>query len=181
MTQSCIQLLSRVYNFQKNSTKPLCIELESPDLLYDAEYLTQNEYIIQPMNGAGVLCLSITEKGRLFVENGYHTPSPAPVTNSFNFSGATLTNSLVGTAISGTSYTFNTGASFSELKELIDSKPALDQGRLNALLAVLESVEKSDEPVKKGILVGFSDLLNKYSDLVVPIGKILLDIFAGIH
>ena len=68
-----------------------------------------------------------------------------------------------------------------QLKELIDSKPALDQGRLNALLAVLESVEKSDEPVKKGILVGFSDLLNKYSDLVVPIGKILLDIFAGIH
>ena len=87
----------------------------------------------------------------------------------------------MGTAISGTSYTFNTGASFSELKELIDAKPALDQGRLNALLAVLESVEKSDEPVKKGILVGFSDLLNKYSDLVVPVGKILLDIFAGIH
>lgn len=179
MTESCITLLSRLYNHEKVSSHPLIVELDTLDLYQDAEYLTQNGYITQPSSFAGALSLALTEKGRQYVENGYSTPSPSAVSNHFNFAGANFTNSVVGSDIHDVNYSFNAGVPFEELKELIVSKPAADQEQLKELLSVLQGIDQSDQPVNKGILIRFSDLLQKYSDLIVPVGKILLGIFSG--
>ena len=180
MTESCKQLLSRVYNDQKTSTRPSCIELDSAALCYDAEYLTQNGYVTQPSQGAGVLILSITEKGQQFVENGFITPSPVSGSSSFHFNGnTTFTNSVVGAGISGNQFTFHNNSSLAELETLIRSKPTDDQKVLNEMLEILREIHDSEKPVEKGRLSRFYELVKKSSDLVLPISKFLFDIFFG--
>lgn len=178
MTESCKQLLSRVYDSQKTSTRPLCIELDSVSLYYDAEYLTQNGYVTQPSQGAGALILSITEKGKQFVENGFSTPSPASGFNSFHFNGnATFTNSIVGSGISGNQFTFHNSPQLAELETLIQSKPTDDQKVLNEMLEILREIQNSEKPIEKGRLSRFYEVVKKSSDLVLPISKFLFDIF----
>lgn len=178
MKQSQLNLLKRIYNFERSNTEPFSINCSEVSR-FDISALERNEYLVQPLHSIGAYHLSLTEKGESFVENGCSPSSPESVSNNFNFSGATFTNSVVGSGISGTNYTFNAGLNFSELKELIDSKPTIDQDQLNELLTVLQSIQQSDHPVNKGILIQFSNLLNKYSDLIVPVGKILIGIFTG--
>lgn len=178
MTESCKQLLSRVYNGQKISTCPLCIELDSASLYYDADYLTQNGYVTQPSSGAGVLVLSITEKGRQLVENGFVTPSPISGSSSFHFNGSTtFTNSVVGSGITGNQFTFHNNSPLTELEALIRSKPAGDQKVLNEMLEILREIHDSEKPVEKGRLSRFYEVVKKSSDLVLPIGKFLFDVF----
>lgn len=177
MTESCKQLLSRIYNDQKTSTRPLCIELDSTSLYYDAEYLTQNGYVTQPSTGAGALILSITEKGKLFVENGFVTP-PSIGSSSFHFNGnTTFTNSVVGSGISGNQFTFHNNSSLTELEALIRSKPTDNQKVLNEMLEILWEIHDSEKPVEKGRLSRFYEVVKKSSDLVLPISKFFFDVF----
>lgn len=179
MNQSMQLLLKKIHDFQKNGSTPFSISVNevSP---YDISYLIDSGYITQTFSSIGAYHLSITETGRSFVENGYTASSASPqINNSFNFNGNSFSNSVVGSDISDISYTSNTGVPFAELKELIHSKPAIDQEQLAELLSILQEIDQSDQPVNKGILIRFSDLLNKYSDLIVPVGRVLIDIFTG--
>lgn len=177
MNPSRKQLLQQIYDFQQNNSCPLSISAQDVSK-FDISYLKDNGYICIPFSSIGAYHLSLTEKGESFVENGFTMPHPStPAT--FNFSGATLTNSVVGANVSDINYSINTEAAFSELKELILSKQEADQEQLQNLISTLETIKQSNQPVKKGILIQFSNLLNKYSDLIVPVGKILIGIFTS--
>lgn len=175
MKQSQLNLLQKIYDFEQNNTEPFSIPCSDVSK-YDIDFLKREGYIVEPFKAMGAYHLSLTEKGESHLLNGHQVSSEA--TTNFNFNGVTFTNSIVGTNISGTNYTQNTGASFSELKELIAQKDLADQEQLNQLFALLKSVEQTNQPVKKGVLIQFSNLLNKYSDLIVPVGKILIGIFS---
>lgn len=187
MTESCIQMLSHIYNSQKTSMEPVKIELESKSPIYDAQYLTENGYITQPMTGAKALFLSLTEKGRQFVENGYTLPAPPQFSSKFNFQGpTTFTNSFINEApmsnmvlgtISESPISFNAESSLSELESLIRSKPSEDQAILNEMLEILREIHGSEKPVDKGRLSRFYEVIKKSSDLILPIGKFFFDIF----
>ena len=73
----------------------------------------------------------------------------------------------------------NNQASLSELQNLIQTKPLADQEKLDELLTLLQSLEKSKEPVPRNFFAKVSDLIKKHTDLIVPIGNILVNIFFG--
>lgn len=178
MKQSRINLLQQIYDHEKVNSSPLSIPADTVNR-FDISYLETEGYIVQPLKSVKTYHLSLTEKGESFVVNGFLPSTPVTSNTSFNFSNTTFENSVVGTNVSNVNYTLNTGAAFSELQNLIESKQECDREQLNQLVSVLQSVEQSSQPVKKGILVQFSDLLNKYSDLIVPVGKILIGIFSS--
>lgn len=179
MNQSAKQLLQKIYAFQQNNSEPFDIPVNDVSK-FDISYLINNGYITESFSSMGAYHLSLTEKGQFYVENGFSMPSSSnQINNSFNFNGNTFSNSVVGADVNNVNYSFSAGVPFNELKELIASKPAVDQQQLNELLSVLQEIDKSNQPVNKGILVRFSNLLQKYSDLIVPVGKILIRIFAG--
>ena len=179
MNQAKKALLQQIYDFQQNSSEPFSISTNHVSQ-YDVAYLKQNGFIVETLPQLNRYNLILTAKGESFVENGFSSAlPPASVNNSFDFSSASFNNSVVGSGIHDVNYSFNAGVPFKELRELIGSKPAADQEQLKELLSVLQDIDQSDQPVNKGILIRFSDLLQKYSDLIVPVGKILLGIFSG--
>lgn len=180
MTQQAKQLLQKIYNFQSNTAEPFRVSEEEVSK-YDVAFLENSGYITQPFSTVGAYHLSLTVKGFDYVRNGF-VEQKQPTQNIFNFGPNTsFQNSTVGTDIHGVSYSFHAGASISELKELIRQKPAVDQEQLNELIAILERIKESNQPVNKNILVRFPDLLQKYSDLIVPLGKVLIGIFTGVQ
>lgn len=183
MKESRIQLLKKTYEYEKNNNTPLSISTQNNDtttnfqeLETDIRFLIDNGYLTQPLKSIGVYHLSLTEKGETFVENGC-TNVPSQGQSTFNINGGNFNNSFVGAGISGINMTFNSNPSLSELKELISSKPAIDQELLQELLAVLHSIDQSSQPVNKGFLSKFSDTIKKHTDLITPLGTALLNIF----
>lgn len=79
--------------------------------------------------------------------------------------------------VSGNTFTYNAGASLAELESLIQSKPSEDQAVLNEMLEVLREIQSSEEPVDKGRLARFYEVVQKSSDLLLPIGNFLFQIF----
>lgn len=191
MKKSCQNILKKVYDkFQRDSDSlyiPLDEDDMSPDsitLQNDINALLSDNYIKEDTPLSSGYILSMTEKGRNYVENDFQNKSLPQ--QSFNFQNATLSNPIIGSnatfnnSIIGNNASendLNTGASFSELDSLIKGKPDNDQPELQELLRALEKIKESSEPVHPGILARFSDLVKKHTDLIVPIGRILVDIF----
>lgn len=186
MKASRILLLKEIYEYELKNNTPLSIPLRSDgtvienyqELIADIRFLKNNGYIIEPLTSCGAYHLSLTEKGESFLDNGC-TDTPATSQPVFNFSGANISNSVVGTGISGNEMAFSYNSSLSELKELISTKDNIDQEQLQDLLSALQSIEQSDEPVSKCFLARFSDLLKKHTDLIVPLGTALVRTFMG--
>lgn len=191
MKKSCQNILKKVYDkFQRDSDSlyiPLDEDDMSPDsitLQNDINALLSDNYIKEDTPLSSGYILSMTEKGRNYVENDFQNKSLPQ--QSFNFQNATLSNPIIGSnatfnnSIIGNNASendLNTGASFSELNSLIKGKPDNDQPELQELLCALEKIKENSEPVHPGILARFSDLVKKHTDLIVPIGRILVNIF----
>lgn len=183
MKESRKQLLQKIYDHDQTQGGPLQIMADGSDigsdsltLRYDVPYLKTHGYVDEPMHIAKSYVLQLTPQGEQFVENGFHFASQAP-TASFNFPGANFINSAVGNEVSGNAFTYNAGASLAELESLIQSKPSEDQALLNEMLEVLREIQGSEEPVDKGRLARFYEVVQKSSDLLLPIGKFFVDIF----
>lgn len=71
------------------------------------------------------------------------------------------------------------GVNLDDLRDLIKSKPAIDQAQLSELLRLLQDAADSDAPVHKGFLRQFSDLIKKHTDLITPLGVAFVQMFAG--
>lgn len=85
-------------------------------------------------------------------------------------------NSINGNAIVGSQQNavINIGVSLNDLRELINNKPAEDKETLIKLANRIESIITENQPISKGSLAYYSDILNKYSDIAEIVGKLLL-------
>lgn len=88
--------------------------------------------------------------------------------------GSIGNNAIIGTQNMATIIAQNSvNTPLEQLKELINSKPAEDKELLNKLLNRLEIIEEDNQPVSKGTLAKFSDLLAKHSDIAIAVGSFL--------
>lgn len=185
MKPSRNELLKRIYTFDQECGESLLIPFEDeqtgqyiPDLhtlRADVEYLMQNGYIYEPISLAMCYNLSLTEKGEEYVENNFRRPAQQPA--SFDFSGATINNAVIGNDVSGNHISFSKSSALDELEALIQKQPPEDQQLLQELLAVLREIQRSGEPVEKRKLARFYEVVKKSSELLLPIGKFFTDIF----
>lgn len=183
MKESRKMLLQKIYDCDRSTGNNLQISADGSDLgcnaselRNDVEFLKRNDYVVEPMHIMRQYVLTLTEKGEQFVENGFQSPSRSPASASFHFNGP-VTNSVVGNDISGNEFTFTSGASLAEIESIIRTKPAEDQVVLNEMLEVLREIQSSEEPVDKGRLSRFYEIIKNSSDLLLPIGKFFCDIF----
>lgn len=186
MKQSRIDLLQQIYDHDQIEGGFLQINTDGSDIMCDAltldndvSYLERNGYIIDELDILHSYCLSLTEKGERFVENGFRSPQATQQSSSFNFAGATINNAVIGNDATNNSFAMNVGASIADLKELIGNKPVEDQEDLQEMLHELERLQNSDEPIQRNLLTRFSDLIKKHTDLIVPIGQTLIGLCAG--
>ena len=185
MKPSRDKLLKRVYDFDQEIGGPLCIEFTNeqtgdyiPDLRTlrtDVEYLTEHGFLHEPVHMLRCYNLSLTEKGEEYVENNFQRPVQQSA--SFDFSGATINNAVIGNDVSGNHISFPSSKALDELEALIQKQPPEDQQLLQELLAVLREIQRSGEPVEKGKLARFYEVVKKSSELLLPIGKFFTDIF----
>lgn len=84
---------------------------------------------------------------------------------------------IYGSAIVGNynNATINNGYNLNEIRSLISSKPIEDQEELNKLIDRIEIITEDNQPVSKGTLAKFSDLLSKHSDIAVSLGSSLMN------
>ena len=82
---------------------------------------------------------------------------------------------LYGTAVIGdkNNTTITLNPSIKELKGLIDTKPDEDKEVLNRLLVLLEVIVENNQPIQKGTLAKYSDILAKHSDIIIAIGSFI--------
>lgn len=145
----------------------------------DVAYLKNHGFLYEPTHVLRSYCLALTEKGESFVENNFQLPSENAPSTSFHISEASFNNSIVGNNISGNTISIDSGSSLSELEKLIATKPVEDQELLKELLAALKEIEHSTEPVKRGFLAKFSGAIEKYADILAPIGRFFISIFSN--
>ncbi len=141
------------------------------DTSYCLRYCIQSELVRWVKHGPGFAILDITDKGRDYMNHGGNATSG---NTSFNFAGANISNAVIGNEVSGNQFTFQVGASLAELEARIASKPDADRAVLEEMLAILKGLQNDDKPIKRGIFRRFFDVLNQYSDLVVPLGTAVI-------
>lgn len=88
---------------------------------------------------------------------------------------------IYGSAIVGNynKATINNGYNLNEIRSLISSKPSEEQDELNKLIDRIEIITEDNQPVSKGTLTKFSDLLAKHSDIAIAVGSALTSWLAG--
>lgn len=72
----------------------------------------------------------------------------------------------------------NFGFNFDDLIKIISSEIKDDQIS-KELIHELESIKSSEEPIQKGKLAKFSDLIKKHENLVIPLGNFLVKLLLG--
>lgn len=84
--------------------------------------------------------------------------------------------SINGNAIVGNQQnaTFNINCNFQDARNLIAEKPLQDQEQLNKLIDRVESAINENQPISKGSLAYYADILNKYSDVAQIVGNLLV-------
>lgn len=88
---------------------------------------------------------------------------------------------IYGSAIVGNynNATINNGYNLNEIRSLISSKPSEEQEELNKLIDRISVIIEDNQPVSKGTLAKFSDLLTKHSDIAIAIGSAITGWLAG--
>lgn len=187
MKESRKELLKRIYEEDQLHGESLEILLKDPEtdefipnlkeLRNDVDYLVRQDYVEHAINLPMRYILRLTEKGETFVQNGCEESAHSSA--SFDFSGATIHNSVIGNEITGNQFELNASASLSEIQAIIERQSAEDQLVLKELLVVLREMQSSEKAVEKGSLTQFYETVKKCSELFLPIGKFLFCIFSG--
>ena len=173
MKQSQLTILQKLYDSEQNSSTPLSFP-SSEVSKHDISFLKREGYIVEPFTSLGAYHLSLTEKGELFVKNGYQTPTTAI---NFNFNNSQINNSVVGNNASGNQFTMESYRPLKEIESIINSKPSEEQSQLNEMLEILREIQCSKNPVDKGRLSRFYEFVKKGTDLFLPVSEFLVDIF----
>lgn len=106
---------------------------------------------------------------------GFLSPKEYELNNISNSQNINIGN-IHGSAIVGNQQNanINIGHTIEEIKSLIENKPIEDREELKKLVMLLEVIKENNTPVSKGTFSKFADILNKYSDIALPIGSIIL-------
>jgi hypothetical protein len=181
MKDSRKKLLQLVYDHDQSVGGVLQIpmdgsgtDLDLVTLRDDVTTLIRQGYLTQPIRIIRTFCLSLTEKGEEYVENGFSLPSPSQ--SSYNFSGATIHNATIGNENTVGSMVYNSTSALSELESAINHQPLENQAALNEMLDILRDLQRTEQPIEKSRLTRFYELVKKSSDLVLPIGKFLFEV-----
>lgn len=187
MKESRQRLLRLIYDYDRNEGGAIEISCDGNNIGFDAfdlkndiDYLQNQGYLQKQKVTIVSYFLVLTEKGERLVENGFQPPKETSETN-FHFQNAQIQNSIIGNQASGNEFVFNSGASLSELQQLIQQKPLADQPELKELLDLLQSLEERKEPVPRSLFARFSNLIKKHTDLIAPIGVALVNILFQIR
>ena len=183
MRTSCKNLLKLIYNHCQNNVNAFQISAKYDDgiitpstILPDIRYLEDNGYITIPAPVLNGYAAVITKDGELLVESNFNSNNQIGGSASISFGNiGTITNSVIGSNVS--ELTFNVDNSFKDLRSIIQEKPLEDQELLQELFDLLKGLEEGNRPATKGFLSRFSDLVKKHTDLLVPIGTTLANIF----
>lgn len=173
MNQARKTLLQQIFDFQQNNSEPFSVSTNQVSQ-YDVAYLKQEGYIAEPFTSLGAYHLSLTEKGELFVQNRYQTSSSA---TNFAFNNVQINNSVIGNNASNNQFTMESYQPLREIESIINSKPFEEQSQLNEMLEILREIQCSENPVDKGRLSRFYEFVKKGTDLFLPVGEFLVDIF----
>ena len=79
--------------------------------------------------------------------------------------------------------TINIGASLDEIQKMISADNSindLDKEQLGKLIERLKIITEDNQPVSKGTLAKFSDLLAKHSNIAVALGQVLINWMRGV-
>ncbi len=180
MNTLCKKLLKMVYDHNQNKGGALQIDARGHDLGYetahalktDIDYLVNDGYIRKDITITHAYSLVITEKGELFVENGFKLQpevSGNPTSNVFNIQNAT--NSVIGTHAN---VTMNIGDVIQQAREDIDSSNSDDKKELHEIINLLEDVTKNQSSMKKGLLSKFASAIQRNSWIASPVTSIIL-------
>lgn len=85
-----------------------------------------------------------------------------------------VNNSIVGTQQNAT---ITKGYSIEDLTKLIESHNSDDKELLKEMISTLENVVLNKEPVKKGLLSKFSDVMSRNEWIIAPVMTFLLECF----
>lgn len=184
MKESRMQLLQMIYDHDQDVGGPLQIScddtsFDQAELRTDVSALQRQGYITSvPPLYLRQYSLALTEKGEQFVENGFRKPSSSSSMGTFNFAGATIHNATIGNQNTVGSMAYNaSNFALEELKAAISRHSAEEQVLLNEMFDILREMKDSQQPVEKGRLTRFYELVKGASDLVLPISQFLFETF----
>lgn len=158
---------------------PNCIQLISTASIKEGDWLihniTNNRYFankIEPLSSSNNI---IGWMVNYLTENEYLTKEKQESQPTFSISN------INGSTIIGNQQnaTINNGYNLSEIKSLISTKPAEDQEILNKLMQRIEIITEDNQPVSKGTLAKFSDVLAKHSDIAIALGGSFINWLTG--
>ena len=91
---------------------------------------------------------------------------------------------IQGSAIVGNQQyaTINIGNNLDDIQKTINSDSSidsLDKEEFNKLIERLKIITEDNQPVSKGTLAKFSDLLEKHSDIAINLGQVLMSWLSG--
>lgn len=151
---------------------PPDISSELPEIL---SYLRAEGYIEYKKDITGNYRIKITHEGLHYSEfEKLSMKSPA--------TSVTINGDVTGSAIGNIGdTTINNGASFDEIRSIIESKNMSPLDREEALRVVdcVELLTENEAPLKRGFLHKFNDVLSKHSWLPSLIGSALIRYFIG--
>ena len=180
MNTLCKKLLKMVYDHNQDEGGSLQIDAYGYDLGYktaralktDIDYLVNGGYVRKDVALMRAYSLAITEKGELFVENGFKLPYEIPnntTSNVFNIQNAT--NSIIGTQ---TNVTMNIGDVIQQAREDIDASDSSDKEELHKIIDILEDAVNHQPVMKKGLLSKFASVIQKNSWIASPVTSVIL-------
>lgn len=186
MKESRKRLLKMVYDHDQSFGGPLQLYADGsnsgfhPSVLRDdVLYLINSGYVEKATPALNSYCISITEKGEQFVENGFNPPYKTFQQTSFNFEGASIQNAVIGNNTTGNEFSVNYSNSISELQSIIQTKSVEDQQLLKELLTAIQSIKDSDESISRSRFAKFGNILKKYADLIAPVGTAIVNALLG--
>lgn len=172
-------IVSKTKGFFCSNEYPNCIQLKSTASVKEGDWLihdiTSNRYFVKKINPLsssntihGWMANYLTENEYLAKQNQKDQPTYS-------------VGIINGSAIIGNQQnaTINNGYNLSEIKSLISSKPIEDQELLNKLIERVEIITEDNQPVSKGTLAKFSDVLSKHSDIAIALGNSIINWLMG--
>lgn len=111
-------------------------------------------------------------KAYIIPESKYHSQNPQNNQSVFNI--GEVHGSIIGTQQNAN---ITNGCSVEDLSALIEQHDSLDKELLKEMILVLESAISSQEPIKKGLLKKFADVLQRNEWITAPIATFIFEKF----
>lgn len=182
-------ILYKLLDFQKREPDVPLIVRQVNMFLTDTLKMSQGEFYasVRNLKNHGFLAdddkfYVLESRAYNYFETEKHAPLPQH-TSEVHIGSINLADSsqaIVGTISGGNvSLENRQEVNFDLLEKLIQTKSEEDQKLLKEMLQELKRIAESSDPVPKSFLSKFGKKLHELTDLLVPVGTILLQIFTA--